>query len=86
MLVVLDAANGRGIGTNLVTTCLAHAKRRGYTIVVAEMSGGVSQHIFRRLGFTEHFTTLYKDFHFNEDAVLSSIVGVEGTILMDREI
>ncbi len=46
----------------------------------------VSQHVFRALGFRDILSASYKDFLFNGEAVFSSIVGPEATILMEQEL
>jgi ribosomal protein S18 acetylase RimI-like enzyme len=80
------SASGRGIARHLITTCLAHGKVRGYSLAVTEATGSVSQHVFCRLGFREILSTVYKDFVFNGQRVVSSIVGPEAAILMEREV
>jgi ribosomal protein S18 acetylase RimI-like enzyme len=86
MLGVTEHASGRGIAGHLVNTCLANGKRRGYTVAVTEATGSISQRVFRKLGFRSLLTEFYRDFLFNGKAVFSSIVGPEGTILMEREL
>jgi len=86
MLVVAHRASGRGIAQNLVTACLANGKARGYATAVAEATGSVSQHVFRKLGFRDVQMAPYKDFAFDGQFVFSSIAGPLGTILMEREV
>lgn len=86
MLAVAQRGTGRGIAHQLITTCLANGKRRGYTFGVTEATGSVSQHVFRTLGFREILSVSYKDFLFDGEAVFSSIVGPEATLLMEREL
>lgn len=84
MLAVADHAAGRGIAHRLVGACLENGKARGYGFAVTEATGKVSQHVFRKLGFRDLFSTAYADFRHEGRAVFSSIVGHEGTILMER--
>ena len=86
MLGVAQRATGRGIAHRLITTCLANGKTRGYSLAVTEATGSVSQHVFRALGFRDILSASYKDFLFNGEAVFSSIVEPEATILMEREL
>ncbi len=86
MVGVADRASGQGIAQQLVTTCLANGRARGYRLAVTEATGSVSQHVFRKLGFRDILAAPYKDFLFNGRRVFSSIIGPEATILMEREL
>lgn len=86
MLGVADRASGRGIAQKLIATCLTNGKARGYGHAITEATGSVSQHVFRKLGFRDILFASYKDFLFNGEAVFSSIVGPEATILMERDL
>jgi len=86
MLAVVQRATGRGIARRLISTCLANGKTRGYVTAMTEATGSASQHVFRSLGFREVLSSPYKDFLFDGQAVFSSIVGPEATVLMEREL
>jgi ribosomal protein S18 acetylase RimI-like enzyme len=84
LLGVSETAAGRGVAQGLVTACLEHGARRGYRLAVAEATNTVSQHIFRKLGFTERVRASYADHRFEGRAVFASIAGQGGPILMDK--
>ena len=86
MLAVAQRGTGRGIAHQLISTCLANGKRRGFSFAVTEATGSVSQHVFRTLGFREVLSASYKVFLFDGQAVFSSVFGQEATILMEREL
>ena len=86
MIGVEKSATSRGIAHRLIECCVDNASRRGYTSAVTEATGNISQHIFRKLGFKELHTARYKEFSFNGAQVFSSIQGVDGTILMERNL
>ncbi len=86
MIGVAHRVAGRGIAHQLITTCLANGKTRGYSLAVTEATGSVSQHVFRALGFRDILSAPYKDFVFNEEAVFVPIVEPEAAILMERAI
>ena len=84
MVGVSEAAAGRGVARKLIEVCLDNATRLEYGTALTEATGSASQHIFRKLGFTELLTASYQDFLFNGAPVFSSIQGVAGTLLMAR--
>jgi len=86
MVAVAEAATSRGIAGRLVQTCIDNAKQLGYTTAITEATGSASQRVFRKLGFVDALVTPYKDFTFDGVRVFSSIDGVEGTILMTRNL
>jgi ribosomal protein S18 acetylase RimI-like enzyme len=77
---------GRGIAHQLVAECLSNGRRKGYTHAVTEATGVVSQHVFRKLGFTDRLRVAYQDYRYEERPVFASIRGHEATILMDRSL
>lgn len=86
MLGVAESAGSRGIAGRLVETCMANAARSGYRTAITEATGSASQHVFRKRGFRDRLMASYKEFMFNGQRVFSSIEGVEGAILMTREL
>jgi ribosomal protein S18 acetylase RimI-like enzyme len=53
LLGVAESAAGRGVAQHLVSMCLEHGSVRGYRLAVTEATNRTSQHVFRKLGFTE---------------------------------
>jgi ribosomal protein S18 acetylase RimI-like enzyme len=86
LLGVSESTAGRGVAQGLVSRCLEHGAARGYRLAVTEATNRVSQHIFRKLGFTERVRRSYEDHRFEGRAVFASIAGHGGPILMDRPI
>ena len=86
LLGVSDRVAGRGVGQQLVATCLGLGARRGYRLAVTEATNTVSQHIFRKLGFEERVTRSYRAHCFDGRAVFASIADEGGPALMDRSI
>ena len=84
LLGVADSVAGRGVATQLVSACLEHGARNGYKRAVTEATNKVSQHIFRKLGFTERVRRSYLTHRFSERAVFASIAEHGGPILMDK--
>ena len=75
---------GRGVAQGVVQACLANASGKGYRTALTEATGRVSQHIFRKNGFTDRFRACYKDFLFEGQPVFALIREHEGAILMER--
>jgi ribosomal protein S18 acetylase RimI-like enzyme len=86
MLAVDGQFAGRGIGQELVKACLANGFRKGYRKALTEATGRVSQHVFRKQGFTDRFSVSYRDFLYEGKAVFASIQGHESAILMERSL
>lgn len=86
LLGVATAAAGHGVAKQLVATCLENGARKGYRIAVTEATANVSQHVFRRLGFTERVHRSYEEYRFGGRAVFASIAKQGGAILMDRHL
>jgi ribosomal protein S18 acetylase RimI-like enzyme len=84
LLGVDRAFAGRGVAQALVAACVANGARRGYHTAVTEATGSVSQHIFRKLGFTNRATRSYRDHRYQGQAWFASIAEPAGPILMDR--
>ena len=55
-------------------------------MAVTEATNTTSQHIFRKLGFTERVRGSYADHRFRGRAVFRSIAEHGGPILMDRSL
>lgn len=62
------------------------AAANGYRTAVTEATGSMSRHVFRKLGFVDRFQVPYREFMFDGQRVFSSIEGVDGTVLMTREL
>lgn len=86
LLGVAKQAMGLGVAQQLVTACLQHGQRRGYTIAITEATNSVSQHIFRKQGFTDRVTRSYRDYRYAGQAIFADIEGHAGPILMERVI
>jgi ribosomal protein S18 acetylase RimI-like enzyme len=86
MLAVDAHFVGRGIAQQLVAACLANGRQKGYTHAVTEATGVVSQHVFRKAGFTERLRVAYQDYRYDGRPVFASIRDHTATTLMDRAI
>jgi ribosomal protein S18 acetylase RimI-like enzyme len=86
LLGVAASAAGRGVAQRLVSTCIEHGARQGYRRAVTEATNKVSQHIFRKLGFTPRVRRSYEDHRFDGRAYFTSIAEHGGPILMDRSL
>lgn len=86
MLGVERQFAGRGIGQELIKACLDNGSRRGYRTALTEATGRVSQHIFRKNGFTDQFSVAYSNFTYQNRLVFASICEHEEAILMDRSL
>jgi ribosomal protein S18 acetylase RimI-like enzyme len=84
MLAVDRQFAGHGVGQRLVRACIENGSRKGYRTALAEATGKVSQHIFRKNGFADRFRVPYRDFKYEDRAVFASIGEHEEAILMDR--
>lgn len=86
MLAVEGNFAGRGIGGALVRVCLENARQKGYRVACTEATGKISQHIFRKNGFTDRFAIAYADFLHDGRAPFSSIHQHGAAILLSRSI
>jgi ribosomal protein S18 acetylase RimI-like enzyme len=84
LLGVSESAAGQGVGRQLVSTCLEIGARKGYRLSVTEATNRVSQHLFRKLGFTDRVRRSYSSHRFAGRAVFGGIAEEGGPILMDR--
>ncbi len=84
LLGVADAFGGRGVAQQLVRVCLDNGMRKGYTVAVTEATNSVSQHILRKLGFTDRVRRSYRDHRPQGRSFFADINGHEGPVLMDR--
>lgn len=84
LLGVADSVAGRGVAAQLVSACLEHAARKGYQRAFTEATNKVSQHIFRKLGFTERVRRSYGGHRLSGRAAFASIAEQGGPILMDK--
>jgi ribosomal protein S18 acetylase RimI-like enzyme len=76
----------RGVAQQLVQECLANGARRGYIRAVTEATNVVSQHVFRKLGFTDRVRRSYEHHRYGGRAVFASIVAHGGPVLLDRSL
>jgi len=86
LLGVSPEATGRGVAHELVRVCLENGSRLGYRTAVTEATNKVSQHIFRKAGFSERVTRSYNDHRFRGRAVFASIADQGGPVLMDKSL
>lgn len=84
LLGVSESAAGHGVAQQLVTRCIELGASRGYRSAVTEATNRVSQHVFRKLGFTERVRGSYLEHRFAGRAAFESIADHGGPILMDR--
>jgi len=84
MLATDRRHRGRGVAQQLVAATVENGLELGYRQVVAEPTGAVAQHIFRKAGFTERFRAPYAAFRCASGAPFASIQGHEAAILMDK--
>lgn len=75
---------GRGLAQGLVKACLESALQKGYRTALTEATGQVSQHIFRKSGFTDRFRASYQDFRYQNQPVFASIREHQAAILMEK--
>lgn len=86
LLGVAEQYSGHGVAQHLVSTCLEHGAAKGYQRAITEATGTVSQHIFRKLGFTERAQRSYVSHRFAEGLPFASIANQGGPILMDKSL
>ncbi|MCC6365182.1 MAG: GNAT family N-acetyltransferase [Bryobacterales bacterium] len=75
---------GQGIAQQLAAECIENGIRKGYRMAVTEATNKTSQHVFRKLGFSERVKRSYLDHRFQGQAFFTSIGDQGGPILMDR--
>lgn len=86
LLGVSPQVAGYGVAHELVRVCLENGSRLGYRTAVTEATNKVSQHIFRKAGFSERASQSYKDHRFEGRAVFASIADQGGPILMEKQL
>lgn len=84
LLGVARYFTGRRVAQYLIAACEENARRKGYRRAVTEASGSVSQHIFRKLGYTDRSQISYQEYRYQGAPVFASIEGHSGMILMDK--
>lgn len=84
LLGVVPRFAGQGVAQHLVAESMANGARRGYRLAVTEATNTTSQHIFRKLGFTERVHRAYRDYRLHGHATFAPIADEGGMILMDR--
>ncbi|WP_226586739.1 GNAT family N-acetyltransferase [Microseira wollei] len=86
MLGVQEQYTKRHIATTLVKENLNLAKHHNFEIAITEATAVGSQHIFRKLGFTEEFAIAYKSYKFKGKQIFSSIEKPSSCLLMSSPI
>jgi ribosomal protein S18 acetylase RimI-like enzyme len=86
LLGVPKPFGGRGVGQQLITSCLENGARKGYRLAFTEATNRVSQHIFRKQGFVERVRRTYHDYRYQGEGVFASIKGHAEAILMDKDL
>ena len=86
LLGVAPAGAGHGIAQRLVAACLENGRRLSYRTAVTEATNRVSQHVFRKAGFSERVRGSYGEFRFEGKTPFRSIAAEGGPVLMDRAI
>ena len=84
MLAVAPEHRGKGIAQTLVSTTLEHGIKQGYKVAVTEAANQISQHVFRKTGFTSRCEISYGQFTYNGDSIFEAISDEGGTLLMDK--
>lgn len=86
MVAVSDVATRAGVAQTLIRVCVDQGAKRGYRWAIAEATGVVSQHIFRKLGFIELDVVPYGEFEVNGQRVFATIADHRGAVLMERSV
>lgn len=86
LLGVVQPFGGRGVGQQLVSSCLDNGARKGYRRAVTEATSSASQHIFRKHGFVERVRRSYRDYRYQGEAVFASIEGYADPLVMDKDL
>lgn len=86
MVGVSDVATRSGVAQTLIGVCLDHGSKRGYRWAIAEATGVVSQHIFRKMGFNELDVVPYGEFEVDGQRVFATIAEHRGAVLMERSV
>lgn len=84
LLGVARAYQRRNVAQNLIRTCLQHGLQKGYHLGITEATNNISQHVFRKLGFTGREQRSYQDYTFAGKIPFASIQGHTGVLLMDK--
>lgn len=84
LLGVAHPFTGRQVAQRLVAACEENGRRKGYHTAVTEASGSVSQHVFRRQGYSDRLQAPYQEYRYQGAPVFASIEGHSGVILMDK--
>src|ERR1017187_10260039 len=84
LLGVSDRVAGHGIAQQLVLRTVEHGASKGYKIAFAESTNRRSQHIFRKLGFSERAQILYGEHVFEGQNFFAVVAEHGGPILMEK--
>jgi ribosomal protein S18 acetylase RimI-like enzyme len=76
----------RGIMTTLIDESIKLAKRKKFTNIIAEPTGFVTQHMFKKLGFEQKKTIEYKKFIFEGKNIYEKMDSHIGILLMEKKI
>jgi ribosomal protein S18 acetylase RimI-like enzyme len=86
MLGVQERYTQRYIAKHLVIENLKLAKYHNFDMALTEATAVGSQHLFRKLGFTEEFAIQYKSYKFKGQQIFSSIENPSNCLLMSSPI
>jgi len=84
MIGVSRSFRGKDIGQRLIDLSLDLARARGYKKAVVEASGIISQHIFRKAGFTTSVEIPYATFEHEGKRPFENTGGHPSMMLMDK--
>ena len=85
-LAVSPQYQGRRIAQHLVDLCEELARRKGYKVAVVEATGLVSQHVFRKAGFSVRVEIPYATFEHHGSRPFEGIENQSGAMLMVKEL
>jgi len=86
LIGVSRSHRGKGIGQQLLELSLEHARARGYRRAVVAASGLISQHIFRKAGFTTRVEIPYATFEYEGKRPFENTGDHPSKMLMDKEL
>lgn len=84
LLVVADAAQGRGLASRMIAACVDRAAHRGWHRAYTQATHAGSQRAFARLGFQPRLQRDYGRWRFRGDVPFAGVAEHGGVLLMDR--
>jgi len=75
-----------GIMTTLIDEGIKLAKSKKFSNIIAEPTGFVTQHMFKKFGFEQKKMIEYKKFVFEGKNIYDNFEGPIGIILMEKRI